>query len=158
MGQCLFINFVANTQVTVKTNLLFFIRNQLHGVNQIDMADFADILVLTEGFHEGIMEVLGLLHVFFQNMLILHNIQHGQSDGAANGVACIGVAVHELLALVIVVIEGIVNLIGGANYGHGQVTAGKRLTDAHNIGGDTSMVAGKHFAGTAKAGSDFVSN
>ena len=91
-------------------------------------------------------------------MLVFHNIQHGQSDSAANGVACIGVAVHELLALVIVVIEGIVNLIGGANYGHGQVTAGKRLTDAHNIGGDTSMVAGKHFAGTAKAGSDFVSN
>ena len=65
---------------------------------------------------------------------------------------------HELLALVIVVIEGIINLIGGANYGHGQITAGERLTDAHNIGGDTSMIAGEHFAGTAKAGSDFVSD
>ena len=65
---------------------------------------------------------------------------------------------HELLAFVVIVIEGIVNLVCGADNSHRQITAGECLTDGHDIRGNSCMVAGEHFAGSAEAGSNFVGN
>ena len=65
---------------------------------------------------------------------------------------------HELLAFVVVIIESIINFIGGADNSHRQITAGESFTDGHDIRGDTGMVAGEHFACSAEAGSNFVGN
>ena len=122
------------------------------------MTDFTDVLVKSEGIHECIMEVGCFFGSMLKNFFFLHNFEYSEGGSAAYGVTGIGVAVHKLLAFVVIVIEGIVNLVCGAHNSHRQVTAGECFTDSHDIWGDTGMVAGEHFACSAEAGSNFVGN
>lgn len=45
-----------------------------------------------------------------REFFFLHNLKYSKGGSAADRVTGIGVAVHELLAFVVIVIEGIVNL------------------------------------------------
>lgn len=93
-----------------------------------------------------------------REFFFLHNLKYSKGGSAADRVTGIGVAVHELLAFVVIVIEGIVNFVCGADNSHRQITAGECLTDGHDIRSNSRMVAGEHFAGSAEAGSNFVGN
>ena len=68
---------------------------EFDGVDEADVADFAYVLMMAEGFHEFFVEVLAVFVDFVQDVIAFHDFQDFEGDGAAHRVACVGVAVDE---------------------------------------------------------------
>ena len=85
------------------------------------MADFSHMPVISQGFHELVMEIDSIFIDFLQNMIPFHDFQYGQRDGAAHRIACVGMAVDESLMRAVIIIESIVHFIRGDGKRHGHV-------------------------------------
>ena len=53
--------------------------------------------VISQGFHEPVMEIDSIFIDFLQNIIPFHYFQYGQRNGTAHGIARIGVAVDKAL-------------------------------------------------------------
>src|SRR5690606_28553889 len=107
---------------------------------------------------DGFGHAAGQLAVVFDDVFVPEDVQGGQGDGAADGVAGVAVAVQESPQGFVVVVEGVVDSVGGEHHGQRQVTGGQALGQAHEIRGDAGLFTGEHGAGAAKAHGDFVGN
>lgn len=130
--------------------------HQLDGIDETDAADFADVLMTAQGFHEFFVEVFPVFLHFFKDMIPFHDAQDGEGNGTAHGVACVGVAVDEGFMGAVVVVEGFVDFVGGDGEGHGHVACGESLGGAEDIRGNAGVFDGKEFPGTAESGGNFV--
>ena len=130
--------------------------HQFDGVDETNVADFAYVLMMAQGFHEFFVEIFPVFIYLFQDVVPFHDFQHGQGDGAAHGISCIGMAVDEGFVGAVVVVEGVVHLVGGNGDGHGHVAGGEAFGGAENIRGNAGVFNGKEGACASEACSDFI--
>ena len=138
--------------------LRFRVFDELDGVDEADVANFADVFMVSQRFFEFRMEVSAVFVDGFQNVIAFHNLQNGEGDGAGHGISGVGVAVDEGFVGAVVVVESVVDGIGRDGEGHGHVAGGEAFGRAENVGGNAGVLDGKEFPRAAESGGDFVVN
>ncbi len=129
---------------------------EFDGVDEADVADFAYVLMMAEGFHEFFVEVLAVFVDFVQDVIAFHDFQDFEGDGAAHRVACVGVAVDEGFVSAVVVVEGVIDFVSGDGDGHRHVACSEAFGCTEDVRADACVFDGKEFACAAKSGCDFV--
>ena len=114
--------------------------------------------MIPQGLHDHLAEKRGLFLRPGNNVFLVQDLQHGESCGAPQRIAGIGMAVHECFSFPVVRIKGIVNFLRGDGDGHGHIAAREPFGDAHDVRGNAGLVAGEHAPRAAKTGGDFIRN
>ena len=91
-------------------------------------------------------------------LFLFKHFERGKSGRTSEWVTAEGVAVVKRAARVEFAKEGMVNGIVRQRGGEWQVTAGKALSQAEEIGHDGLLLAGEHRTGTTETDGDFVGN
>ena len=136
----------------------FPVLHQFNGVHQSQAAYFPHVGMIPQGLHDHPAEKRGLFPRPGNDLFLVQDLQHGESGGAPQRIAGIGMAVHECFSFPVVRIKGIVNFLRGDGDGHGHIAAREPFGDAHDVWGNAGLVAGEHAPRAAKTGGDFIRN
>lgn len=79
--------------------------DELNGIDEANMADFADVLVTAQGFHQSVVEIDAFLSGPFHEMIPVQYGNDGIGNGTAQGIPCIGMTVDEGLVATIVIVK-----------------------------------------------------
>src|SRR5690554_905823 len=97
-----------------------FVFNHFNGHGHAVLADVAHIRVVRQ-MGNGFAHAPGQLAVVLYDVLVPEDVERGEGDGAANGVAGVAVAVQEGAHGFVVVVEGVVGVVGGEHHGQRQI-------------------------------------
>ena len=93
-----------------------------------------------------------------QNSICFEYVKTSARRSACQTVPCITVAVEERLIFSVFSQKSCVNFIGDHCSGNGEISTGESFCQSYHVRTNTFMFTCEHFAGSAEAGGNFITN
>ena len=131
------------------------ILHELDGEDHAALANLGDMRMIPQVLHAR-EHVRGGGAIAFQHRLVAKYRQRGVRGGAGQRIAGVAVGMQKRVQLAVLIVERVVDRIGGEHHGQRQVAAGESFRQAQIVRPDAGLLAGEHRAGAAEPHRDLI--
>ncbi len=132
-----------------------FVLNHLDGQRHAGLAHLGHMWMLGQ-VRGGAGHACGQRLVRLDDVVLGEDVQRRQCGGTGQRIAGVGVRMKKGAQGRVVVVERLIQAVGGEHRGHRQIAAGKGLGQAEEVRRDAGLLAGEHRAGAPEADGDLV--